>query len=577
MNFVAVILARSQSPTAPNRLLSRRPLAPIKGRPVLAWIKDRLAASRVLTEIVAAVGDRKQDRDIVRTAEGLGLRVLAGHPDRILHRLRQAAEASGADHIVRVNGNFPLVDPAALDVLAAAHLEKGADFSLNSHYHGLVYGLGVEIFSRQALERAVRERSSEEQKRLGALYLLHKPEKYRSFFLPASVTAPHLRVSVDFEADLVVVSKIIDDVPNPDNEKIISYLKSRPELAAWQEIGAPAEVSLEKVLLFPEKMKALRQNNHTALDLTYPISVELSLTNKCNHNCLWCSDAGLRRRQGKDMETALFKDLFRDLKEGGVRGVVLEGGGEPTIHPDFKKLVRLAKDQDLALGLISNGYFAPYLDALEDFEWIRISLDAAGRDQYRRLKGVDGFNRVINHLMTMAAQKRNRTLGVGYVVSNLNDDLLEIEQLVLFLRKIGVNYIQFRPVVDHPELFSAADPGFLKKYETREFSVNLSGMVDNIERGNSGLPCLAHSLSTVICADGGVFICGRLNQYETWEPLGNLNQESFNQIWTGPKRREQVGILYQPDFCRSNCPQCRMTKYNRLLSDVEKIKTRNFI
>ena len=161
--------------------------------------------------------------------------------------------------------------------------------------------------------------------------------------------------------------------------------------------------------------------------------------------------------------------------------------------------------------------------------------------------------------------------------SNLNYDPLQIEQLTLFLRKTGVNYIQFRPVVDHPEMFSAVDLGFLKKYETRDFSVNLSGMVENIERGNSGLPCLAHSLSTVICADGGVYICGRLNQYETWEPLGDLTLESFHQIWTGAKRREQVGILSQPDFCRSNCPQCRMTKYNRLLSDVEKIKTRNFI
>ena len=577
MRFVAVILARSKSPEAPGRLLSSRSLALIKGRPVLAWIKDRLSASAMLTDIVAAVGDEEQDGEIVRTAGELGLKVIAGYPERILHRLHQAAEIADADHIVRVNGNFPLVDPAALDALARAHLTNKADFSLNSHYHGLVYGLGVEIFSRGALQRAVGEEQSEEQKRLGALYLLHNPEKYKSFFMPASITAPHLRVSVDHEPDITVVTRIIDETPDPDNEKIISYLAGHPELTALSDPGIPAEVSLEKALLFPEKIRALRSNNCQALDLSYPISVELSLTNKCNHNCIWCSDADLRRRQKSDIDVKVFKKLFQDLKQGGVRGVVIEGGGEPTLHPGFKQLVRLARDMDLALGLITNGYQAPYLDSINDFEWIRVSLDAAGRDEYRRIKGVDGFNRVINHLMTIAAQKKNCTLGVGYVVSNLNDDLFKIEQLVLFLRKIGVNYIQFRPVVDHPELFSSVDPGFLKKYETRDFSVNPAAMTDNLERGNAGLPCLAHSLSTVICADGGVYICGRLNQYENWEPIGDLTRESFNSIWTGRKRREQVGLLSQAEFCRANCPQCRMTKYNRLLSDVEKIKTRNFI
>ncbi|MFH1090807.1 MAG: SPASM domain-containing protein, partial [Pseudomonadota bacterium] len=256
---------------------------------------------------------------------------------------------------------------------------------------------------------------------------------------------------------------------------------------------------------------------------------------------------------------------------------VIEGGGEPTLHPDFNAVVAGIKKLGLAVGLITNGFLMPYIGMVEDFEWIRVSLDASSRTQYRQLKGVDGFDRVINNLMNIAAEKRKALLGVGYVLTNLNDDLVQFEQLVKFLRKIGASYIHVRPVVDHPELLSTAGIGFLKKYETRDFSVNIAAITDNQEAGNSGLPCLAHSLSTVVTADGGVYLCGRLNQFENWQPLGNLHQRTFNKIWSGQERRDQVRLVSQPEFCLDNCPQCRMTKYNRLLYGADQIRTRNFI
>jgi radical SAM protein with 4Fe4S-binding SPASM domain len=570
-------LARAQSPSAPSNLLPERPLAPINGRPVLEWIIDRLKDSGRLDNIVLAVGDREQDREIVRLAERMGLTVYAGHPDGVMARLLMTLKEEKADHVVRVNGNFPLVDVDSMDRLIEDHTARGADFSLNSHYHGIIYGLGVEIFSKSCLEKLWTADLSPEQLSLGSLYFYHHPKKYNIWFKPSPKTAPHLRVSVDYEPDRMVVSNILEHVPQPDNQRIIEFLNSRPDLTALQEISVPAEVSLEKVLLFPEKVRALRRNNCITYDHTYPISVELSLTNRCNHECIWCSDADLRRRLGGEMTGEILFPLFEDLKAGGTKGIVIEGGGEPTLHKDFQAVVRKADRLGLALGLITNGYRLPDLSMTHAFEWIRISLDASTREQYHQLKGVDGFHRVINNLMTLAASKTATTLGVGYVVTNRNDDLAALEQLVLFLRKIGANYIHFRPVVDHPELVSQARIDFLKKYETTDFSVNISAMHDNTETGNAGLPCMAHSLSTVITAEGSVFLCGRLNLYESWEPVGNLHHQTFHQIWTSEKRRQQVSMVSQAEFCRNHCPQCRMTKYNRLLYDIEKVRTRNFI
>ena len=197
--------------------------------------------------------------------------------------------------------------------------------------------------------------------------------------------------------------------------------------------------------------------------------MELSLTNHCNHQCVWCSDAGLRHRLGGQLERPLLERLFDDLKSGGTRGVVIEGGGEPTLHPDFSAVVEAAAQRGLALGLITNGFLAPHLPLIDRFEWIRVSLDAASRDQYRRLKGAAGFDRVLGNLMAAAAARKETAVGVGYILTNANDDLALLEQLVLFLRQSGVSYIQFRPVVDHPELFSTAHIDFLKNTKPKFF------------------------------------------------------------------------------------------------------------
>ncbi|MBU0513599.1 MAG: SPASM domain-containing protein, partial [Proteobacteria bacterium] len=121
------------------------------------------------------------------------------------------------------------------------------------------------------------------------------------------------------------------------------------------------------------------------------------------------------------------------------------------------------------------------------------------------------------------------------------------------------------------------DLSFLKKYETENFAVMISAMAENLVQGNAGLPCLAHSLSSVVTADGAVYICGRLNILDTWEPIGNLQRQSFGAVWRSEKRREQVRRINDPQFCRAHCPRCRMTKYNVLLDKMGRMRTRNFI
>lgn len=343
----------------------------------------------------------------------------------------------------------------------------------------------------------------------------------------------------------------------------------------------PAEVGLQKLFLFPEKLAALQQSARGGPDLSYPVSVELSLTNRCNQNCRWCSDKKLRGRAPDRMDMSVLRKLFTDLAAGGTRGITIEGGGEPTLADFFEDAVLAARGEGLAVGLISNGlamFSAGRNPAVyKNFEWIRLSLDAADPDQYLSLKGVDGFEQSLANLGRLAELAPDSVLGVGYVLTRHNDAPDQLRKLAVKLARLGADYLHIRPVVDHPELASSQNLDFLKKYESAKFSINIAALTDNAPSGNNGLPCLAHSLSTVIGADGNVWLCGRLNTEESARSIGNVLDSSFRKIWLGPERAAQSAQVRGGEFCQSHCPQCRMSKYNQVLADIDGLKTKNFI
>jgi radical SAM protein with 4Fe4S-binding SPASM domain len=277
--------------------------------------------------------------------------------------------------------------------------------------------------------------------------------------------------------------------------------------------------------------------------------------------------------------------LFFDLAAGGTRGVTIEGGGEPTLWPHFVSATKLARAHGLSVGLITNGthLFPPGRQAsfYSNFQWIRLSLDAPNPGLYKKLKGFDGFDLLLDSLPKLAKITPRPVLGVGYVLTALNDDPQDLRQLALKLRDLGADYLHLRPVVDHDEMASQKDPKILLEalldLETEAFSINAKALTENQVFGNDGLPCLAHSLSTVITADGSVFLCGRLNDDPLTGAMGNIKNGNFKDIWEGQKRREQITLAAQGQYCHDHCPQCRMTKYNRLLHNLKRVKTPDFI
>ena len=118
MRAVGVIPSRWGSTRFPGKSL-----ALIGGKPLLAWVVERVRQATRLDEILVATDDER----IAAAARSFGATVAmtrADHPsgtDRIAEAIRQIS----ADVVVNVQGDEPLIDPALIDRVAGALLDSG--------------------------------------------------------------------------------------------------------------------------------------------------------------------------------------------------------------------------------------------------------------------------------------------------------------------------------------------------------------------------------------------------------------------------------------------------------------------
>lgn len=111
-----MIPARFASVRFPGKALAR-----IGGRTMLQHVYERASQARYLTRILIATDDER----IREEAAGFGAPVRmthAGHPSGT-DRVAEAASSEPAEIVVNIQGDEPLIDPAAIDAAVLALLE----------------------------------------------------------------------------------------------------------------------------------------------------------------------------------------------------------------------------------------------------------------------------------------------------------------------------------------------------------------------------------------------------------------------------------------------------------------------
>ena len=191
---------------------------------------------------------------------------------------------------------------------------------------------------------------------------------------------------------------------------------------------------------------------HSLAIPSYPITVEMWLcgVGVCTNKCYYCSMG--KKNKGTIMNLTDIKYNLKFLKDLGTKGLILSGGGEPLLNPNFKETINIANTFGLDTGIITNGTELNEDNRkviLKNSKWVRISLDAIDEEQYTKIRGVNTFNKVINNIQALIKEKNKFkstcTIGVQMVVNKYNYKTIKDFVAMCNNKLPGIDYVQVRP------------------------------------------------------------------------------------------------------------------------------------
>jgi spore coat polysaccharide biosynthesis protein SpsF len=186
--------------------------------------------------VVIATSALAADDPIAELSEQRGWLLHRGSESDVLDRYRNAAAENEADHIVRVTADCPLVCPRQGRATIAHHLLHSVDLTQNLTVFGsgMPLGTGVEVVSRDALERSWRDGQEPKHREHVLEFAYEHPEVFRVELVaaPDGLRRPDYRLTVDVQEDLELVRKIYRLVAAPrELSEVVATLDEQPELA----------------------------------------------------------------------------------------------------------------------------------------------------------------------------------------------------------------------------------------------------------------------------------------------------------------------------------------------------------
>ena len=150
--IVAIVQARMGSTRLPGKVL-----ADIAGRPMLWHVVKRVRRAITLQQVIVATSTATADDAVAAFCRAHEIECYRGSENDVLDRYYRAAQSFGAEIVVRVTGDCPLIDAEVIDDVIRVFLADQCDYASNTLRITYPDGLDTEVFSFAALEKAWRQ------------------------------------------------------------------------------------------------------------------------------------------------------------------------------------------------------------------------------------------------------------------------------------------------------------------------------------------------------------------------------------------------------------------------------------
>ncbi len=233
-------------------------LLPLADKPMLWHVVERTRHARLIDEVVVATSTEAGDDAIREFGSNYGIEVFSGSETDVLDRYYRAAKEYGADAVVRVTGDCPLVDPNVADAVVGAFAEGGFDHvgatsgsgARAMGIHGFPEGAGVACFGFSVLHDAWCEATDASDREHVETFVVLNPNRFKLMLVVPQRDLSQHRWTIDRPEDLELIAAVYEALFVPgeliQNREVIRFLDGHPEIA-----------KVNRAMLGQEKYRAL--------------------------------------------------------------------------------------------------------------------------------------------------------------------------------------------------------------------------------------------------------------------------------------------------------------------------------
>ena len=332
-----------------------------------------------------------------------------------------------------------------------------------------------------------------------------------------------------------------------------------------------------------------------------PRSLDISITNRCNLQCTYCSHFTGAGDVSQDLPKEEWLQFFEELNRCAVMNVTLQGG-EPFFRKDLPELVEGIVRNRMRFNILSNGTLitdemAAFLASTGRCDGVQISIDGSVPTTHDACRGEGNFLKAMQGIKSL--QKHNVPVSVRVTIHKQNVwDLENVSKLLLEevgLSSFSTNAASYmglcRKNTDQVQLNveerSLAMDTLLKL--DRKYNGRISASAGPLAEGKDWLEmekacqqesetipgrghlsgCNGPMSTLAVRADGVMVPCSQMSQLQ----LGRINSNDLREVWQEhpelKRLRERHKIsLHEFEFCQEcdyipyctgNCPALAYT------------------
>ena len=288
-------------------------------------------------------------------------------------------------------------------------------------------------------------------------------------------------------------------------------------------------------------MSATRQN--TSSPDYGPRRLTVELTNICNLHCSYClrDEDALYHDPANFLPLELFTRVTREARDlMGIEQIMFTGG-EPTLHPDFGKLLAAVAALDLKCSFVTNGWhfervWPLLVEHRKAVTHVSFSLDGPTRESHDHWRGAGSFERVVRAFARCWASQFPFNVKTGI----RRDTVPQLEAITLFAARMGAAGLSFGHIM--PTSVEVAEASALTIEERGEAEREIA-LLARIFKMRIGIdvgyyttepvaPCSALSgVSANLNYRGHLSLCCNLSGFRGGKSdddiIANLNTEDF--------------------------------------------------